>query len=67
MSYVRTADKQEEGEDEVGPFPEDIIQEVDGCVAHGAFGLTDQPVFVLDKRPEQGKRDVGWPLSNQES
>lgn len=29
------------------PFPEGIIQQLDGRVGHGSLSLTDQPVFVL--------------------
>lgn len=43
------SNKLEEGEDEDGPFPEGIVQELNRRVAHGRLGLSDQPVFVLDR------------------
>lgn len=40
------------------PFPEGIIQELNRGVAHGGFSLSDQPVFVLQRRWRENKSDV---------
>lgn len=37
------------------PFPESIIQELNGGVAHGGFSLSDQPVFVLKTDGEKNQ------------
>lgn len=59
QSSNETADPWEDDGDRHWPFPKDLIQEVNGWVAHGALGLANQPVFVLDRRAEVGKWDVG--------
>lgn len=49
-----------DGMEEDSPLPEGVVQELNGGVAHRGLGLSDQPVFVLQRSDVENKMHLKW-------